>query len=111
MISDNEFFLIFLGTIIVVRLFLLLKPIPSPTVGGFRIHHYMYGLVAMFVGLLLHTAIIYAIGLGLFVDELTYLIIGGKTHADNYSIKSIVGTLVFILVVLIFRKYVFLSFL
>ncbi len=105
MASSNEFFFIFLGTILVVRLFLFLKPIPGPTIGGFRVHHYMYGIMAITVGLVLKSITIYAIGAGLFVDELAYLIIRGKTHADNYSAKSLIGTLVFILLVYIFREY------
>lgn len=105
MTPSNEFFLIFLGTILIVRLFLFLKPIASPTIGGFRIHHYMYGIVAVLVGLFIHSTILYAVGLGLYIDELAYLIIGGKTHADNYSAKSLVGTALFVSIVFVCKEY------
>lgn len=105
MTQPNEFFLIFFLTIIAVRVFLFLKPIPSPTVEGFRVHHYMYGVVLVVIGLLVHSIVVYAIGFGLFIDELTYLLIGGKTHTDNYSVKSLVGTGICIILVFIFREY------
>jgi len=65
----------------------------------------MYGLVGIFAGLSFHSIMIYAIGLGLFVDELTYLLIRGKNHKDNYSKISLLGTLFFAIIVFIFRKY------
>ena len=65
----------------------------------------MYGLVAVVIGLITHSIIVYAIGLGLFVDELTYLLIGGKTHEDNYSNISLLGTLLFVITVFVFRNY------
>ncbi len=98
------FFFTFLITILATRLFLFLRPIPAPTIGKFRTHHYMFGLLGIVVGLLIHSVLVFAIGLGLFVDELTYILIGGKTHADNYSKISLLGTLFFIVLVFIFRN-------
>ncbi|MDB5266219.1 MAG: hypothetical protein JWN89_34 [Parcubacteria group bacterium] len=99
------FFLIFLGTIIFTRLFLYFKPIPAPTVGKFWTHHYMYGVGLVLLGLLIGSVVTYAVGLGLFVDELTYLLINGKNHEDNYSKKSLIGTLIFIGVVFFLREF------
>lgn len=101
-----QFFLIFLGTILITRIFLFLKPVPAPTISDFRIHHYMYGLLAIIISLFLHSLILYAIGLGLFVDELTYLAVGGKTHADNYSTLSLCGTALLIIIFFIFRGWI-----
>jgi len=101
----NSFFLVFLTTILVTRLFIFLYPISAPTLGSFRIHHYMYGLIGIVFGILIHSVPLYAIGFGLFVDELTYLLIGGKTHADNYSKVSLTGTLFFIILVYILKDY------
>jgi len=100
-----EFFYIFLVTIVIVRVFLFLKPVPSPTIGKFRMHHYMYGLLAVALGLLIGSLVIYAIGLGLFVDELAYLLIRGKTHTDNYSWASLFGTSLFVVIVFVFKEY------
>ena len=105
---SNYFFLIFLATIAITRLFIFVYPIPAPTFGKFRTHHYMYGLVGILVGLVLHSVLIYAIGLGLFVDELTYLLMRGKDHKDNYSKISLLGTLFFVIIVFVFRDYLIL---
>ncbi|MES2213456.1 MAG: hypothetical protein V4473_01275 [Patescibacteria group bacterium] len=100
--------MIFLGTVIVTRIFLFLKPIPAPTIKGFRIHHWMYGVVGILITLLIHSLILYAVGLGLFVDELTYILIGGKSHKDNYSKISLFGTVIFVIIVFVARDYLIL---
>ena len=102
--SGLYFFIIFLVTILITRLFLYLKSIPAPTIKGFRVHHYLYGLVLIPIGALLGNVTIYAIGLGLFIDELGFLVIGGKTHKDNYSWKSLSLLAIFIISVFILKK-------
>lgn len=101
----NYFFFIFFLTILCTRVFLFLWPTPGPTIGKFRIHHYIYGILGVLLGLIFHSVIIYAIGLGLFVDELTYLLIRGKNHQDNYSKTSLVGTFIFVILVFLFQDY------
>ncbi len=106
MTLGTDFFLIFLGTIVITRLFLFLKPISSPTIGNFRLHHYMYGIVGVILGIVLSSIYLYAIGLALFIDELTLIfIIRGKSHEENYSAKSLLGTLFFVMLVFLFRNY------
>jgi hypothetical protein len=105
-LPGNWFFLVFLATIIMVRILLFIKPTAAPTINGFRTHHYMYGLFGIAISFLIHSLVLYAIGLGLFIDELTYLFIGGKTHKDNYSVASLTGTLVFIVFIYIFRTHI-----
>jgi len=98
------FFLIFFATIILTRVFIFIYPISAPTINGFRTHHYMYGIILASIGALLGSIAIYAIGLGLFVDELGYLIIGGKTHEENYSKQSLLLLGFFIVLTYIFRE-------
>src|SRR5690348_16598121 len=110
----NQFFWIFFGTIAVVRIFLWIDPTPAPTIPKlkwhhhvyhkFRTHHWMLGLISIVVAFAIHSLILYAIGLGLFVDELTYLLIGGKTHKDNYSVVSLSGTVIFMILTYFFRQ-------
>lgn len=83
MSEEIYFFIIFLATILITRLLLYFKPIPSPTVKGFRLHHYMYGLLLMIIGALLKSTTIYAVGLALFLDEFPYLIHESGTHGDK----------------------------
>ena len=65
----------------------------------------MFGAVGIPFSLLLNFMPLYAVSLGLFVDELTYLLIGGKTHKDNYSKTSLLGTLFFVVLVFFLQKY------
>ena len=68
-------------------------------------HHWMYGLILLAIGIIIKNVPVYAIGIGLFVDELPYILIRGKTHKDNYSSKSLVGLSICILIVFIARKW------
>jgi hypothetical protein len=101
----NEFFTIFLCTVLITRIFLYFNPKPAFTIKNFRTHHWMYGLIGIIIAVIFHSVVLYAIGLGLFVDELTYLIIGGKNHTDNYSVTSLFGTVVFIILIFFLRNY------
>lgn len=99
MVNAQHFFKIFLITILITRVFLYFNPTPSPTIHGFRTHHYMYGLMLVPIGIAISSVVLFAIGLGLFVDELGYLLIGGSTHADNYSTASLLLLCVFVALV------------
>lgn len=47
---------------------------------------------------------LYAISMGIFLDEIGFIIIRGKTHEDNYSPKSFMILMFFILVLFLFRE-------
>lgn len=104
--NEQYFFLIFLTTILITRIVLYIKPVSSPTIKGFRIHHWMYGVLFISISFLVKNVPLFAIGLGLFIDELSYIIIGGKNHKDNYSFKSLFGTTLFILVVYLLQEWI-----
>jgi hypothetical protein len=84
MTQANFFFLVFFAVILFVRIFLFYKPIQSPTVRGIRLHHYMYGIVLSLIAVIFQHVTVYAVGLALLVDEIPFLILRGKNHADNY---------------------------
>lgn len=90
---SDYFVLVFVVTIVVTRVALFIHPASAPTLASLRIHHYMYGLVGIAVGLAIHSIVLYAVGAGLFVDEATLLVLGGSTHEENYSAYSLLGTL------------------
>lgn len=106
----NLFFLIFGLTILLTRIILYFRPTPSPTIIGFRLHHYMFGIVMVAISLPFEWLYLYAVGLALFVDELTWLIMRGKNHTDNYSWKSLVGTALLTALVFLLRDYLILPF-
>ena len=106
----SQFFSIFLATVLLVRIFLYFKPISSPTIAGIRLHHWMFGVVGMPVALLIHSIPLYALSLGVFVDELPFLLMGGKNHKDNYSWLSVSGVVVLCLLVVLFKETLLLPF-
>ncbi|MEK7672792.1 MAG: hypothetical protein AAB373_02820 [Patescibacteria group bacterium] len=105
MSSGNYLFFIILSTVLITRIFLYFKPTPSPTFWGIRTHHYMYGILLAVIGYFTKNLTITGVGLGLFLDELTYLLIGGKTHKDNYSKTSLIGTFLFLVLAFFLCQY------
>jgi hypothetical protein len=106
MLIDTKFF-IFLAVIIVTRISLFLRPKGSPTILNIRLHHYMYGIALIGFSAIFNFPILYPIGLGLFVDELPFLILRGKNHKDNYSVGSLLGLGICILLVCMFKRTFF----
>jgi len=111
--GEIYFFIIFLATIIITRLFLYLRPIPAPTINGFRMHHYMYGLILIILSFFLSNATGYAIGLGLFIDQVPYLVTHSRTHGEKefnkntyWLKKHLIGLVLLIIVVFIFKRYI-----
>ncbi len=102
---DFRFFFIFAFTVLMIRTVLYFHPVPAPTIGGLRTHHYMYGAIAMLIGLATKSISLYAVGMGLFIDELTFLFTGGRTHQDNYSSVSLLGTAILVGLVFVLRGY------
>lgn len=105
-ISD-QIFLFTLITIILTRILVYFINKPCPTIKNFRMHHWMYGLFFMILLFLLHhfftNIYLLSISTGIFLDEIGFIMIRGKTHEDNYSPKSFMILLVFILLLFIFR--------
>ncbi len=68
----------------------------------------MYGL--LFTIILLGLSKLYtniyllSISMGVFLDEIGFIIIRGKTHEDNYSPKSFIVLMIFMLLLFIFRE-------
>ena len=112
--TSNYFFLIFLTTIVLTRLWLFIKPISSPTIKGFKLHHYMYGLVNIVISFFISNITLYAVGFGLFIDEIIFLIPNPSKpfHYKEYnSIKGRLGTLFFIILVYILKSILIKDFL
>lgn len=104
----DKYFLFTLLTTLLTRVWVYLFNKPSPTIKNFRTHHWMYGLlftIILFCISSFYTNIyLLSISMGIFLDEIGFIIIRGKTHEDNYSPKSFMILLVFILLLFIFRE-------
>lgn len=104
----DKFYLITLATIIITRILVYLFNKPSPTIKSFRTHHWMFGLIFTIIffcisGIYTNLYLL-SISMGIFLDEIGFIVIKGKNHEDNYSPKSFMILMFFILLLFIFRK-------
>ena len=84
------------------------------TIKGFRLRHYMFGMVLFVFAFLIDNLTIYATALGLIVDEIPVILAKGPGHKDEYwrgcedyhTRWSFAGVLILILLVFIFRSYI-----
>ncbi len=106
----DKYFLYTLSTIIITRVLVYLFNKPSPTIRGFRTHHWMFGLLftlILFCISSFYTNIyLLSISMGIFIDEMGFIVILGKTHEDNYSPKSFMLLMFFILLLFIFKEII-----
>lgn len=106
--SYDLYFFLTLTTILITRVLVFVFNKPSPTIKNFRTHHWMFGLI--FTVLLFCISNFYtniyllSISMGIFMDEIGFIIIKGKTHEDNYSPQSFMIVFFFILLLFLFRK-------
>lgn len=104
----DKYFLFTTTTIIITRVWVYLFNRPSPTIKNFRTHHWMYGLLAtiilLFISNFYTNIYLFSISTGIFLDEIGFIIIRGKTHKDNYSPKSFMILIFFIILLFIFRE-------
>lgn len=110
--SDSAyFFFVSLLTVAAVRVFMVWN-LKGPTVKGFRVRHYMYGLILMIAGLVTHLLLPFAVGWGLLIDELPIILRRGPGHkdehwhgCDDYHTRwAFAGVLVFIVLTYLFRE-------
>lgn len=108
MTLDDRYFFGVMVTIILIRVLVYLFPKPSPTIKNIRIHHWMYGLlgtcILFSISHFYTNTYLLAISNGIFLDEIGFILMRGKTHEDNYSPKSFMILLLFILLVFILRE-------
>ena len=97
-----------MATIIITRVLVYVYNKPSPTIKNFRTHHWMFGLV--FILILFGISSFYtnlyllSISTGIFLDEIGFIIMRGKTHEDNYSPKSFMILIFFLFLFFLFRE-------
>ncbi len=105
---QDSYFLFTMLTILLTRFFVYMFPKPSPTIKNFRTHHWMFGLVFTIFLFLIKTfytnIYLLAIGMGIFFDEIGFILLKGKTHEDNYSPSSFIILFCFLVFLFLFRE-------
>ena len=64
------FFILFVCTIVFVRLWLWFLPKHGPKIFGIQVHHYAYGLLIILISFFILKPLLLPIGAALFVDEI-----------------------------------------
>ena len=102
--NPDTFFIIVLATIAITRIWLFKRPVGSPKIGAFKLHHYMYGIIVIALGLAMKNLTLYAIGFGLVVDELPLCLFKRGASWEEYeSKKTFTAILVLLVFVYVFR--------
>lgn len=63
-----------------------------------------YTFLLFFISKFYTNVYLLSIGVGVFLDEIGFIFIKGKTHEDNYSPKLFMIIILFILFLFIFRE-------
>jgi hypothetical protein len=104
--ATNTFFVIFLATIVISRVTLLNKNFHCPTIFGLRLHHYMYGIVLIFISVAIHNVYLYAVGWGLFIDQFPLFFLRRQWRwEDCYTKNYFIFLSALVLLVFIFKDY------
>ncbi len=102
----SKFLSIFFLTIFAVRALVLIVQEKSIVLFGSEIHHFYIGVVLVLLSgfsrffsrdsnLSNYDLILFAVGTGLIVDEIAFLIFTSGLHQEYFSLISTVGSLVF----------------
>lgn len=107
---SNIFYLIFVLTILAIRLEVFLFPTNKIIVDGIRINHFWIGVIFILIVLFLlknynlFKMVLFSIGLGIVADELIFMILGDRTINAYWSVYSITGLIISMVIVFIFRE-------
>lgn len=90
------FFIVFVSTIFVIRLFVFLVPEANITFLGLVIHHFWFGVALLLGAIFLpenHSLriFLYGVGGGLLVDQLFFMLIGAGNDKEYWSLPSFLG--------------------
>lgn len=84
-------------TVLIARLSVIFFPEREVRIFGLVIHHFWYGIIFLVLVFFLPREMKYlilGIGIGLLLDELIFIIYGGKNDIDYWAPISSIGTIV-----------------
>ena len=98
--KENLFYLTLIITILVIRISIILVPEVDIKLFNIVIHHFWFGLVLIAIGLLIPKQktnlklFIYAIGAGLVIDQLVFIILGAGQDKQYWGFPSLLGAII-----------------
>src|SRR3989344_1809041 len=107
--KSTLFFILFVSTILVTRLSVFLIPELDVTFGGIIIHHFWFGAILLLGALFIPKnnsikMLLYAVGSGLFADQLVFMLLGAGNDKEYWSLPSLLGTVVITGLIFFTRK-------
>ena len=109
--NENLFFLVIVFTVIVIRVSVFIIPEIDVRFLGIVVHHFWFGIFPITAGFLLSKKceycklFLYGIGAGLMIDEMLFMILGGGSDEEYWTIFSSIGTIVIIVLILPVRAH------
>lgn len=106
----DVFYLITVLTVVAIRTEVFLFPARQLVVYGVLVHHFWIGVALILLAVVLSkkystaVTVLSSIGLGLVADELIFMLLGGGTVHDYWSIYSVWGVIVVMVIIFIFRR-------
>ena len=105
---ENLFYLLLLGTIVFLRVSVLIFPEKNFELFGLIIHHFWFGVPLIVASLFFRRGnvktCIFAIGLGYIIDQIVFMILGAGFDKEYWALPSLLGTIVLVLLIFPFRK-------
>ena len=108
--KENLFYILLILTIISIRLGVFLIPEVDVSFIGLNIHHFWFGVIIVLIALIVPKKydwvkiVLYAIGLGLIVDQLVFMLLGAGKDAQYWALPSLFGAIIIALIILPFRQ-------
>ena len=107
--KENIFFIILTLTILLIRTEVFLYPSNHVSTNGLVVNHFWIGVIFILFVLFLSKSynksklVIFSIGLALVVDELTFIIFSSRTINDYWSVYSILGVIIIMIIIFMYR--------
>ena len=107
---SDLFGLIMILTILIIRVSILVVPEVDMKIFDIVIHHFLIGIILVLIGILIPKQkdylkiFIYAIGIGLIIDQAVFMILGAGMDKEYWALPSLIGTGVLAGIVFFFRN-------
>lgn len=107
---ENLFYLIFVLTILIVRISVITMPEFHIIFSDMLIHHFWFGIILLLVGLIMPKnkeypkIFLYGIGAGLIIDQLVFMILGAGRNKEYWALPSLLGAIIITFIIFPIRQ-------
>jgi hypothetical protein len=108
--KENFLYLLIFLTLLIVRVSVFLIPEVTIKFLGLIIHHFWFGIILIAIGFFISRKksfpklLFYSIGIGLFIDQLVFMILGAGTDQQYWALPSLLSAIILLIIIFPFRK-------